>query len=310
MPRTATTVALVALALIGGPGAAGADAQTTRPDPKDLVVITGTVRVERGETVHNVVVVDGRVTVLGRVTGDLVAVSAPVTLAGTVEGDVVAVADRVTMLPGARVTGDLSYGDERPAIAPGATVEGKVRDENWADVLDGRFDVVARLVLWLAFTVSSLALGMVLLALAPRAADAAFAVASAAAGPAIAWGLGLFIGLPVAAVVALSTLVGIPLGLAVLLALLPLAAIGYTTGAWLLGRAIVPERKSRALAFLAGWGILRAVALVPFLGGAVWFATTVFGLGVLMVALWRARGGPVEPPRVATWAAPEAPQSS
>ena len=52
-------------------------------------------------------------------------------------------------------------------------------------------------------------------------------------------GLAVFFGVPAAAVLALITLVGIPLGIALLLALLPLYAIGYTTSAWLLGRAIV-----------------------------------------------------------------------
>jgi hypothetical protein len=43
------------------------------------------------------------------------------------------------------------------------------------------------------------------------------------------------------------------------------------------------------VAFLVGWGILRVVALVPILGGLVWFAAVVFGLGALTVAIWRAR---------------------
>jgi hypothetical protein len=43
------------------------------------------------------------------------------------------------------------------------------------------------------------------------------------------------------------------------------------------------------LAFLAGWGILRVLALVPILGGLVGFAAVVFGLGALMVGIWRAR---------------------
>ena len=40
---------------------------------------------------------------------------------------------------------------------------------------------------------------------------------------------------------------------------------------------------------LVGWAILRVVALIPILGGLVWFAAVVFGLGALAVAIWRAR---------------------
>ena len=45
------------------------------------------------------------------------------------------------------------------------------------------------------------------------------------------------------------------------------------------------------MAFLVGWAILRVVALIPILGGLVWFAAVVVGLGALAVAIWRARTG-------------------
>ena len=43
------------------------------------------------------------------------------------------------------------------------------------------------------------------------------------------------------------------------------------------------------VAFLVGWAILRVVALIPILGGLVWFAAVVIGLGALALAIWRAR---------------------
>jgi hypothetical protein len=43
------------------------------------------------------------------------------------------------------------------------------------------------------------------------------------------------------------------------------------------------------LVWLAGRGILRVLALIPILGGLVWFAAVVVGLGALAVAIWRAR---------------------
>jgi hypothetical protein len=45
------------------------------------------------------------------------------------------------------------------------------------------------------------------------------------------------------------------------------------------------------LAFLAGWGILRALALIPVLASLVWLAATVWGLGALVIAA-RAAGRP------------------
>jgi hypothetical protein len=107
--------------------------------------------------------------------------------------------------------------------------------------------------------------------------------------PAIGWGLLLFFGLPILAVLALVTLVGIPLGLGLLAALALIYALGYGATAWIVGRRILREPTAWILAFLVGWGILRVLALVPILGGTVWFAAVTFGLGVLAVANWRAR---------------------
>jgi hypothetical protein len=76
------------------------------------------------------------------------------------------------------------------------------------------------------------------------------------------------IGLTLAAIVAVVTLVGIPFGIGLLLALLPLLAIGYACAGWLLGRSLVGPPRAPALAFLAGWGTLRALALLPFAGGS------------------------------------------
>jgi cytoskeletal protein CcmA (bactofilin family) len=283
MKRAALLIAILAALVTAAPAHAG----------DDQIVITGDVVVERGQTLDDVIVVNGHVRVLGRVTGDLIAVSAPIRLNGPVEGDVVALSDPIVIGPGGRVEGDLRYADEEPVITVPGAVQGDTEKLDFGDV-SGPFRVfAARLALWLAMTVSSLLLGLALLWLAPRALEAALEMARTSTGPAIAMGLGVFFGLPAVAVILFITLVGIPLSIAVLLALLPIYAIGYSTTAWLLGRAIVRPPTGRVPAFLAGWGIMRALALIPVVGGITWFGATVFGLGALALALWRSRRGPV-----------------
>jgi cytoskeletal protein CcmA (bactofilin family) len=256
----------------------------------DRVVITGPVTIDRGETADDVVVIDGPVSVAGRVRGDLVVVSGRLRISGTVDGDVVAVADRAVLASGARVGGDFVYGDKRPLVPGGATIGGDVQRVSASDVTDP-VGFIGAAAIWVAVSVSALVLGLLLLWLAPRGLDAAFRAASTSLGLTIGWGLLLFFGLPILAVIALVTIVGIPLGVALLLALLPIYAIGYTTSAWLLGRRLVGPPRGRVLAFLAGLAILRVLALIPIVGGIVWFAATVVGLGALLVATWRARRG-------------------
>jgi cytoskeletal protein CcmA (bactofilin family) len=287
----ALAAVLVAGIAVVAPGVASAD-------PRDQIVVSGSVVVGPRETVGDVVILDGPVTILGRVRGDVVAVSGRVRiLGGRVTGDVTGVSDPIVLGPRSRVGGDLNYGDEKPVFAPGASVGGKTKKLDIGDAFPFTgFGLL--LLLWLAVSVSSLILGLALLAFAPRAADAALVVARDATGAAIGWGALLVFGLPILAVIALVTLVGIPLGVGLLLALTPIYAVGYVTGAWLLGRLILKRpTTSRYVAFLAGWGILRIVALIPILGALGWLVATVFGLGTLIVAAWRARrASPAAPP--------------
>ena len=226
-------------------------------------------------------------------TGDVVAVSAPVRINGPVEGDVVTIAERVFIGPGGRVDGDVKYGDKDPVITVPGAVGGKTEKLDFDEFISPLGMFAAWVALWLAVSVSTLLLGLALLWLAPRSLEAALEIARTATGPAIGIGLAVFFGLPAVAVLLMITVLGLPLGIALLLALLPIYAIGYTTSAFLLGRAIVKPPTSRFLAFLAGWGILRVIALVPGLGILAWFGATVFGLGALGIALWRSRRGPV-----------------
>ena len=82
--------------------------------------------------------------------------------------------------------------------------------------------------LWVAVTISMALLGLVFVGLLPRAADTA-----AAAGKRVAasFGWGALVGIvgPMAAVLVLVTILGIPLGLTMLSALNVLAPIGYVT---------------------------------------------------------------------------------
>ena len=284
------------LALLVGAGSASA--------ATDHVVITGGAVVPTGQTAHDVIVIDGTVTIAGHATGDVISVSGPVRVSGRVDGDLIAVSDRAVLGPTARVGGDLRYGDEQPVLAGGARVDGKISNEDWADATNG-WGWVSLIGWWLAVSVSTLIVGALLVFLAPAALHAAERAVQERLGVTVAWGLGIAIGVPLLAVLALVTLVGIPFGIALLLAAIPVLVVAYTTSAWVLGRRVLRNRSTSSWAALfTGWGILRALALIPAVGALVGLAATVVGLGALAVALWQA-GRPGAPA-----ARPEAPAPS
>jgi hypothetical protein len=275
---------LTLLVLALAPPAWAQDAQ----GPEAFVVLSGRADVPEGQTVGDLVVFHGSSAVDGTVDGSLTAFDAPVTISGRVNGDVVVFNGRVVLRSGAVVSGDV-VSQSAPVVASGATIGGATRrvqtNVNWEG-----FGWVGRLAWWLAVSVSTLVVGLVLVWLAGQGAGWILEAGRTQFGPAIGWGLPVFFGLPVLAIIALVTLVGIPLGLGLLAALGLLYALGYGASAWVLGRSLLRPPTAWVVAFLVGWAILRVVALVPILGGLVWFAAVVFGLGALVVAIWRARG--------------------
>ena len=253
-------------------------------DAKERIVLVGSVLVDRDETAGDVVVVDGDVLVRGTVDGDLVVVDGDVTIRGTVTGDVVTLAGTATLGRRARISGDLVYFDKEPVVADGARVAGDRKK------FDGEFKGVGTAVaigFWVAVGLSMFVLGLLLLLLAPRAGDAVAATAKARWGISIPVGIAAIILLPIIAVLACVSIIGLPLGIVLGLLLVPLAAIAYVTTAFVVGRLVI--KGARIPAFVVGLLIMRALAIIPFAGGLIGLLAVIFGLGVLFVTLFRSR---------------------
>ncbi len=274
--------AAIASAAVGSGGAGGGDENA-------VVVVVGDVVVPRGETVDGVFIASGDARIAGEVDGDVVVFSGDVIVSGTIDGNLFTAGGRARLLPSAEVTGDVTYGDEHPQLALDARVQGEVNKEGWPDA-GGLIPWIGGFVIWLAIGFSALLLGALLLLIAPRAADALEARAREKVGPTIAIGIAILIVLPLAAFLAAITVFGLPLAFGIGLLLLPLGAVAYVVSAYVLGRRIVKPPRHRMLSFVVGLAILRAAALVPFVGLLVGLAALVFGLGLIGAAIGAARG--------------------
>ncbi len=248
-----------------------------------FVVLTGELRLPVGSSADDAIIFNGPAQIDGEVSGQVVAFNGDVIVSGTVNEGVVAINGRVYLDDGAHVGGDV-VSRYRPVISESATVEGQIRRAARFNTDLGDFAVVSRILVWLATSVSSFLLGLLLILFVPRAADIASRTATERFGASLGFGALAFVALPLAAVVAIAILVGIPLGIGLLLGLGLLYWLGYTAGAYSLGRRLVAAPKHRLLAFLAGFAILRAIALIPVIAGFAWLAATVWGLGALVIA--------------------------
>jgi hypothetical protein len=282
--RKTLTIALIAIGLstIAAPAVAGSFDSNNPLGPDAFVVLTGRLDLPRGLVASDAIIFNGDAAIAGDVTNNVVAFNGDVEVTGHVGENVVALNGRVTLGPGAQVDGDVVSSDTAD-ISPNATVGGRVRPVRSFDVNLGQFTVVSRILVWLATSVSSFLLGLLLVLFVPRAMDATARTGIDRLGASIGFGFLMLIGVPIVAFVAIVILVGIPFGVGVLLALGLLYWLGYTAGVFTLGRRLVAAPTHRMLAFLAGWGILRLLALIPVVGGLVWLAATVWGLGALVI---------------------------
>jgi len=298
MRRVSPLVVFLFLAALVLPAAAPA-AQTEADGGDAIVVVSGDVTVPRGQTVDGVFIVSGDLKLLGHVDGDVVLVSGDALVSGRIDGSLVTIGGQARLLPKAFIKGNVHYGDERPIVAGAAIVRGDVSKENGFDSIDF-LPFISVFLFWLAAGISMAILGVLLLLIAPRAAEAIAARSRERIGPVIGIGFAVAIALPVAAAIAAVTLVGLPLAFIVLLALLPLAALAYVASAYALGRRLVKEPKGRVWAFLAGLAVLRVLALVPILGFLVGIAAAIFGLGLIGAAIGAARERPEPAPSPGT----------
>jgi hypothetical protein len=253
----------------------------------DQVVLLGRVVVARGEAVGEVVVFSGRVTVEGVVRGDVVVLDGPITVSGQVSGSVIALDGSVRLLATAQIGGDVLAHDG-VVMAAGATVGGRV-NEHVSFNLSGPLRAVGAILSWLAVAVSTLVLGLLFALVAPRALERTAAAGRTTPWISGGWGIVLAAIVPVVALAMIASVVGVPLGLALLLAVGLAMLFGAVVTAHTFGRVLVGQSHGTATAFLAGWGIASVIGLIPYVSGVAFGLTVVYGMGATAVAVWRAR---------------------
>lgn len=260
----------------------------------------GDVAVPAGEQVDLVVVIGGTATISGDTTSVVAIDGRAIFLDGTTQA-VVAFASPVEVREGVVISGDVTTLDPSTVgVAAGATVVGSIRDMTPSLAGVGAVLAPAILLLFIGFVLVTLVAGLALAALGARQVRAAEALISHEPGTVLVAGL-VGVVLPFLLVAALVlTVVGAPLGIAVLVTVWPLTAyIGYLVagiwiGDWILGRAssgVVRERPYAAA--VIGLIVLQVLAIVP----PVSAIASLFGFGAVLLLAWRVvrSGTPADP---------------
>ncbi len=292
--------------------AAGGTVEITGSVTHDARLLAGEMTL-RGKVARNVSVIGRSITLTGGATVDggamaigltlqvgasiaknLTVAGPTVVLNGPVGGSVNAAARSLDVVPGARIAGHLSYlGDRPPNIHDPTSVAGPVTRRAFPTLRWPWPDDVLEVWPWIRIgllvlsALSSLILGLLLIALFPHATDrtvlhlltrpfgaAGVGLCFCVLGPFVVLALSLtIVGLPIAFVLGTTGLV-----IVYLARLFAMLATGHVV------LASLGRDTSARTAFLIGLLIYYGLRLVPFLGDALALVATTIGAGAILRA--------------------------
>jgi cytoskeletal protein CcmA (bactofilin family) len=288
-------------------------AQTLQVDGKvdgNIRAFTNTLTI-RGTVAKNVLTFDERVNLesAGKIGGSLTVLMENLNLEGSLGRDLLVFGKHVTIsgkvgrgirekgagltiTSSAEVGGPIHYEGDTPAeVSPSAKLASPVefkKLEHRHEYQDAHYYVWR--VIW---TAAFILFGMVLILLAPRFAKETISAAELYGAP-IGLGILVFFGVPIAAVIACVTVVGMPLGIFTIgfwLLMLCCAEliVGAVVGNWVLGRATDTWGMIGRMAL--GFVIVRIVytplAQVHVLGLLVGLGIWMWGMGAISLAIYR-----------------------
>ncbi|HEU5336442.1 MAG TPA: polymer-forming cytoskeletal protein [Terriglobales bacterium] len=246
----------------------------------DVVQIGKSISVGPGESVGDAVCVGCSIHVAGRATGDLVAVGGSVQVDGTVDGDTVAVGGNLRLGPGSLIHGDVTVVGGKLQRDPSSRVDGEI--SNPSMMVHGGTLALILLVPFLVMLLVGVVLSVLCVAVVgEQRIETIVSALRRHAGLAFLAGLGVLAGFVVLVVVFHWTGPFSPMiSLALFVALLVLAVVGYAgVSAWV-GHSLAPASGVMG-AVIAGAVLVGVLQAIPFLG---LFAIILFGFWALGAA--------------------------
>lgn len=241
-------------------------------------------------------------TLAGRVEGAVHITAGQCTLSGTLAGPARIVASDIVVMPGTRIEGDLRYtAPEELVLDPRVELQGRLIREPLRPAAETALPWPVRLSGQVFLLLGALLSGLALMGVFPHfTGRAVLALRQAPARCGLAGALGFAL-LPMTALAAAFTVIGLPVGLLLAGLYGALLYLGKVVVALSLGARFFrwqgPQPFARAaLALAAGLPVLYLAAALPLAGPVLRMLITLLGLGALLQALWRPAAGAPPPP--------------
>lgn len=227
----------------------------------------------------------GSILVQGDVGRNLTVAGGDVSIDGKIGGNAVIRATSLTVGPDAVIKGNLTYdGENRPSIRPGAKIMGKTVYHHLSMArthTSGAWNFAG----WLLSLFAALLVGLIVTAIAPRSADETADKVLMMPIHSVLIGFIVLVMVPIASIVLMLTVIGIPLGLITLIAYLISLYVGPIFVGLAIGRSIFRGQHRPNgrlyLDLIVGLVILWLLCALPVIGGLIKFLSILLGLGSL-----------------------------
>lgn len=278
--------------------AAGGELEVDGAVARNVRIAGGRIELGRAARVAgNLSAMGGRIELAGDVRGYVQIAGGQVRIDGPIGGDVEIAAGKVALGPNARIAGALRYTSEAALEAdPAAQVAGGIERVGASQQRVGEREASRHRYTggWI-WTLGLIALAALLVYAVPGFYERVSTTARTHFGMSALLGFAALACIPVAAVIALVTIVGIPVGVLALLAYPIVLIVGYAGSAIALGDAALLRWRGnlggsalrRAGAAALAMLIIAACARIPFVGGFVVFVAMIAGVGALTLQIRR-----------------------
>jgi hypothetical protein len=227
-------------------------------------------------------------TIDGHVARDLLVMCKSTSISGAVAGSIDAKGDTLRFGPGAHVEGSVKFkGNQPPDVSAKATLASTPefsKLEHQREYSESKFYVWR--VIW---TAAVILFGLVLFLLIPSFARESV---DSAERYGASFGLGalVFFGIPIAAIFACITVVGLIIGISTFIVWLTALfsaqiVVGTIVGQWIMGRT--SETWQFIGRMVVGVIVIRVMGMIPFLGFWVRVAVVLWGMGAISLAIYR-----------------------
>jgi hypothetical protein len=216
------------------------------------------------------------------------------TISGTDNGNSNLNVDQLTLAKGADLKGDLTYQSQNKAkIEPGATVNGRTIHKQ-PPVKHRKPTPSQRasglLVSFILSFIAAYIFGVLLLLLFPRRIGNIANTVTSSPWPSLGIGFLALIVIPIAALILCLLIVTIPISITIMLLFLlglylAKVFVGLAIGRWLFARFKWGENDF--LALFVGLLVLMLLALIPVIGWIIRFLYVLFGLGAVIISLYK-----------------------